>query len=103
VKDFLSRFLTIPDLLELDHLTVSGDVTFGRNVSLRVSYCDRSNYFPMRIKITKNAVSLESEILLKSNECLNMAALPLIRWGKDVTGIYFRATIVSKRMMLRST
>ncbi|XP_015598067.1 UTP--glucose-1-phosphate uridylyltransferase isoform X2 [Cephus cinctus] len=35
VKDFLSRFATIPDLLELDHLTVSGDVTFGRGVSLK--------------------------------------------------------------------
>lgn len=38
VKDFLSRFATIPDILELDHLTVSGDVTFGRNVSLKVSF-----------------------------------------------------------------
>ena len=30
VNAFLSRFGSIPDLLELDHLTVSGDVTFGR-------------------------------------------------------------------------
>lgn len=37
VKDFLARFETIPDLLELDHLTVSGDVTFGKGVSLKVS------------------------------------------------------------------
>ncbi|XP_018899454.1 UTP--glucose-1-phosphate uridylyltransferase isoform X1 [Bemisia tabaci] len=35
VKDFLSRFANIPDLLELDHLTVSGDVTFGRGVSFK--------------------------------------------------------------------
>lgn len=35
VEDFLARFGSIPDLLELDHLTVSGDVTFGRGVSLR--------------------------------------------------------------------
>lgn len=35
VKEFESRFINIPDLLELDHLTVSGDVTFGRDVSLR--------------------------------------------------------------------
>ncbi|CAI4228013.1 unnamed protein product [Auanema sp. JU1783] len=35
VKDFLSRFQGIPDLLELDHLTVSGDVTFGKEVSLK--------------------------------------------------------------------
>ena len=31
------RFGSIPDMLELDHLTVSGDVTFGRGVSVRVS------------------------------------------------------------------
>ncbi|XP_043286380.1 UTP--glucose-1-phosphate uridylyltransferase isoform X2 [Venturia canescens] len=35
VEDFLRRFGTIPDVLELDHLTVSGDVTFGRGVSLK--------------------------------------------------------------------
>lgn len=35
VKDFLNRFETIPDLIELDHLTVSGDVTFGKGVSLK--------------------------------------------------------------------
>ena len=36
VQDFLKRFENIPDMLELDHLTVSGDVTFGKNVSLKV-------------------------------------------------------------------
>lgn len=35
VREFLSRFASIPDILELDHLTVSGDVTFGKGVSLR--------------------------------------------------------------------
>ena len=35
VRDFLSRFATIPDMLELIHLTVSGDVTFGNGVSLK--------------------------------------------------------------------
>lgn len=35
VKEFLERFPTIPDLLELDHLTVSGDVTFGKGVCLK--------------------------------------------------------------------
>lgn len=35
VEEFLRRFATIPDVLELDHLTVSGDVTFGRGVSLK--------------------------------------------------------------------
>lgn len=37
VQEFLRRFENIPDLIELDHLTVSGDVTFGRGVSLKVS------------------------------------------------------------------
>ncbi|KAL5292378.1 UGP2 family protein [Megaselia abdita] len=36
VKEFLGRFANIPDIIELDHLTVSGDVTFGKGVSLRV-------------------------------------------------------------------
>ena len=40
MKDFLSRFQNIPNILELDHLTVSGDVTFGTNITLKVSvYC----------------------------------------------------------------
>lgn len=34
VRDFMSRFDSIPDTLDLDHLTVSGDVTFGKGVSL---------------------------------------------------------------------
>lgn len=33
--DFLKRFASIPDILELDHLTVSGNVTFGKGVSLK--------------------------------------------------------------------
>ena len=35
VSKFLQRFASIPDILQLDHLTVSGKVNFGRNVSLR--------------------------------------------------------------------
>jgi len=35
VREFNARFASIPDVLELNHLTVSGDVTFGKNVSLR--------------------------------------------------------------------
>jgi len=34
VRDFMSRFDSIPDTIDLDHLTVSGDVTFGKGVSL---------------------------------------------------------------------
>ena len=39
VRDFLSRFASIPDLVELNHLTVSGDVTFGNGVSLKGKWC----------------------------------------------------------------
>jgi len=35
VAEFLARFANIPDVLELDHLTVAGDVTFGKNVVLK--------------------------------------------------------------------
>lgn len=35
VEDFLRRFENVPDCVELDQLTVSGDVTFGRNVVLK--------------------------------------------------------------------
>jgi len=35
VQEFQKRFRQIPNILELDHLTVSGDVYFGRNVILR--------------------------------------------------------------------
>jgi len=36
VADYKNRFKGIPDLLELDQLTVSGDVIFGEGVTLRV-------------------------------------------------------------------
>jgi UDP-N-acetylglucosamine pyrophosphorylase len=32
----MNRFKGIPDILELDQLTVSGDVTFGAGVVLKV-------------------------------------------------------------------
>ncbi|KAF6778999.1 hypothetical protein AHF37_01378 [Paragonimus kellicotti] len=35
VKDFLSRFASIPNMLELDHLTVAGDVYFGKDIVLK--------------------------------------------------------------------
>lgn len=35
VSAYLERFGSIPDLLELDHLTVSGDVSFGENTTLK--------------------------------------------------------------------
>ncbi|CAL1707745.1 unnamed protein product [Somion occarium] len=35
IAQFQKRFKKIPKILELDHLTVTGDVYFGRNVTLR--------------------------------------------------------------------
>nr|QBH73777.1 UTP-glucose-1-phosphate uridylyltransferase 2 [Nicoletia phytophila] len=61
VKEFLSRFATIPDLLELDHLTVSGDVTFGRKVSLKGTVIIIANHGD-RIDIPSGA-QLENKIV----------------------------------------
>ncbi|KAH8828506.1 UTP-glucose-1-phosphate uridylyltransferase [Flagelloscypha sp. PMI_526] len=35
IQNFQNRFKKIPKIIELDHLTVTGDVYFGRNVTLR--------------------------------------------------------------------
>ena len=35
MKEFNRRIAEVPDMIELDHLTVSGDVTFGRRVILK--------------------------------------------------------------------
>lgn len=36
VGDFLKRFKSIPSIIELDSLKVSGDVWFGENIVLKV-------------------------------------------------------------------
>ncbi|XP_051939999.1 UTP--glucose-1-phosphate uridylyltransferase-like [Hippocampus zosterae] len=61
VQDFLTRFDSIPDLLELDHLTVSGDVTFGKNVSLKGTVIIIANHGD-RIDIPSGAM-LENKIV----------------------------------------
>ncbi|KAK3742238.1 hypothetical protein QZH41_009024 [Actinostola sp. cb2023] len=61
VKDFLSRFETIPDMLELDHLTVSGDVTFGKGVTVKGTVIIIANHGD-RIDIPAGAV-LENKIV----------------------------------------
>jgi len=61
VAPFLSRFGSIPCMLELDHLTVSGDVTFGRGVSLRGTVIIIANHGD-RIDIPTNAI-LENKIV----------------------------------------
>jgi UTP--glucose-1-phosphate uridylyltransferase len=61
VSEFLKRFPGIPDLLELDHVTVSGDVTFGRNVSLKGTVIIIANHGD-RIDIPPGAL-LENKIV----------------------------------------
>ncbi|CAI2349342.1 unnamed protein product [Caenorhabditis sp. 36 PRJEB53466] len=61
VKDYLSRFNGIPDLLELDHLTVSGDVWFGKDVSLKGTVIIIANHGD-RIDIPPGSI-LENKIV----------------------------------------
>nr|KAF6308608.1 UDP-glucose pyrophosphorylase 2 [Myotis myotis] len=61
VQDYLRRFESIPDMLELDHLTVSGDVTFGKHVSLKGTVIIIANHGD-RIDIPPGAV-LENKIV----------------------------------------
>ena len=44
MKDLLSRFQNIPNILKLEYLRVSGDVTFGANITLKVSVLCNSVY-----------------------------------------------------------
>lgn len=61
VKEFLKRFASVPDMLELDHLTVSGDVTFGKGVSVRGTVIIIANHGD-RIDIPPGAL-LENKIV----------------------------------------
>lgn len=61
VKDFLSRFASIPDILELDHLTVSGNVHFGKAVILKGTVIIIANHGE-QIDIPSGAI-LENKIV----------------------------------------
>ncbi|KAK7930654.1 hypothetical protein WMY93_007049 [Mugilogobius chulae] len=61
VQEYLKRFDNIPDMLELDHLTVSGDVTFGKKVSLKGTVIIIANHGD-RIDIPAGAM-LENKIV----------------------------------------
>lgn len=61
VHEFLKRFEAIPDMIELDHLTVSGDVTFGRDVTLKGTVIIIANHGD-RIDIPSGAI-LENKIV----------------------------------------
>ena len=73
IKDFFKRFKRIPDILELDHLTVSGDVTFGKGVSLRVRGAMRNFLvYVMREYVASNNKSARYQRALnyKYSNCL---------------------------------
>ncbi|XP_065324602.1 UTP--glucose-1-phosphate uridylyltransferase-like [Gordionus sp. m RMFG-2023] len=61
VQDFLKRFASIPNIIELDHLTVSGDVTFGKHVTLRGTVIIIANHGE-RIDIPTGSI-LENKIV----------------------------------------
>jgi len=69
VKEYLSRFDNIPDILELDHLTVAGDVTFGRNVTLKGTVIIIANHGE-RIDIPSGSI-LENKIVSGNLRILN--------------------------------
>eukprot|EP00741_Cyanophora_paradoxa_P006884 tig00001049_g6659.t1 len=61
VADYNSRFKAIPDILELDHLTVSGDVTFGSDVALKGTVIIVANH-GSRIDIPSGSI-LENKVV----------------------------------------
>jgi len=61
VSDYMNRFKGIPDILELDQLTVSGDITFGSGVVLKGTVIIVANH-GNRIDIPSGAV-LENKVV----------------------------------------
>ncbi|CAG8548397.1 9176_t:CDS:2 [Acaulospora morrowiae] len=61
VSNFLARFQSPPHILELDHLTVTGDVTFGAGVQLKGTVIIVATY-GARIDIPPNSV-LENKVV----------------------------------------
>ncbi|KAI6026141.1 UTP-glucose-1-phosphate uridylyltransferase [Pisolithus microcarpus] len=78
IQQFQKRFKKIPKIIELDHLTVTGDVYFGRNVTLRGTVIVVANE-GQRIDIPDGCI-LENR-LLSGN--LNM--IEIYAWRMDFT------------------
>ncbi|XP_057952933.1 UTP--glucose-1-phosphate uridylyltransferase-like [Malania oleifera] len=51
VSDFLSRFKSVPSIVELDSLRVTGDVWFGADTTLKVSNVLLLNYYYRFIEV----------------------------------------------------
>jgi UTP--glucose-1-phosphate uridylyltransferase len=61
ISQYLSRFKSPPQILELDHLTVSGDVTFGYDVQLKGTIIIVANH-GNRIDIPSGSI-LENKVV----------------------------------------
>jgi len=61
VSDYMSRLRGIPDIIELDQLTVSGDVTFGAHVVLKGTVIIVANH-GSRIDIPEGSI-LENKVV----------------------------------------
>jgi len=61
VSDYTARIKTIPDTLELDQLTISGDVYIGANVTLKGTVIIVANH-GNRIDIPDGAI-LENKVI----------------------------------------
>jgi len=61
VSPYKARFASIPDIIELDHLTVSGDVHFGAGVSLRGTVIIVAN--PGSVIMIPNGAVLENKVI----------------------------------------
>jgi len=68
-KDYIRRFKQIPDITELDHLTVSGDVFFGSGVVLKGTVIIVANHGE-RIDIPDGAI-LENNVISGSLSILD--------------------------------
>jgi UTP--glucose-1-phosphate uridylyltransferase len=67
IQNFQKRFKKIPKIIELDHLTVTGDVYFGRNVTLRgtvISQC--------HTMITRSPVLISSLVVANEGQRIDI-------------------------------
>jgi len=91
IQQFQKRFKKIPKVIELDHLTVTGDVYFGRNVTLRGTVIIVANE-GQRIDIPDGCI-LENRLLsgnltmtVRTHACMRVVA----RSRRDRTnGLFF--------------
>ncbi len=79
VKNFNERFASIPDILDLSHFTVSGDVTFGHNVSIKVcgpvqclsacACCVRTDAWGCRAPLSLWRIRYVSSAIVEAHSC----------------------------------